>query len=63
MRKMISSKASSFVEDLSKVSAVNDTKVEFGGNVEIDGDLIVNGSAPSAFHLINCDFRLGDDST
>jgi len=63
MRKMINSKASSFVEDLSKVSAVDGTKVEFGGNVEIDGNLTVNGSAPSAFHLINLDFRLGDTDT
>lgn len=46
MKRMISTKAATVAESIKDYIKQNDKTTEFGGNVEIDGDLIVNGKAP-----------------
>lgn len=50
MKRMISTKAAQTAEGIKDHIKQNGNTTEFGGNVEIDGNLIVNGSAPGGGH-------------
>lgn len=50
MKRMISTKAAETAEGIKDFVKQNGKTTEFGGNVEIDGDLKVNGSAPGGGH-------------
>lgn len=51
MKRMISTKAAAVAEEIKDYVKQNGKTTEFGGNVEIDGNLTVNGSAPGALHF------------
>ena len=51
MKRMISTKAAETAEGIKDFVKQNGKTTEFGGNVEIDGNLKVNGSAPGGASL------------
>lgn len=51
MKRMISTKAAETAEGIKDFVKQNGKTTEFGGNVEIDGNLKVNGSAPGALYV------------
>lgn len=54
MKRMISTKAAEVAEGIKDFVKQNDKTTEFGGNVEIDGNLKVNGGAPGALNVYLC---------